>query len=377
MRILLWSEPFWPAIGGVERLVVPLVRYLAGRGHEILVVTNQKKARSAPEIDLGGATILRLDMVGALDRRDPAEIVAIQIQIREANKEFAPDIFHLFTAMLSAYFYLQIYRKIDCPILHTEQTGCFQLNSPNSLQRLAMDSADWHSTCSHANARMIVCFFAGIASRLSVIVNGIEVPEGAPDMMPPESAPVLLCLGRHQLKQKGFDVALAAMPAILLRHPGARLVIAGDGPDRNGLLAKVAQLGLSKHVDFPGWVHPDRVQAMIGRCSVMIVPSRFEPFGLVATEAGAASRACIVSNVDGLPEIVEDGVTGRLVPPDDPAAIATVVNELLEAPSTLEAMGRAARVRVERLFRFERFCREYEDLYYRITRSISRQAHER
>jgi glycogen(starch) synthase len=377
MRVLIWSDPFWPAIGGVERLVVPFVRYLTGRGHEVLVLTNQKKAESSTEVDLAGAAILRLDMVGALERQDPEEVLGIQIEIGKVIREFGPDIVHLFAAIHSAYFYSRNYRKIRCPVLYTEQTGWFRLDNPNSLQRDMMDSADWFSTCSQRNAETIAARFPSIASRMSVIVNGIDLPKDAPDPMPPASAPVLLCLGRHHLEQKGFDLALAAMPAILLQHPNARLVIAGDGPDRTRLLAMREELGLSKHVDFPGWVSPDRTQAMIGHSSLVIIPSRFEPFGLVAAETGAAGRACVASDVGGLSEIVDDGVTGRLVPREDTGAIARAVNELLDAPARLEAMGRAARVRIGRSFRFDQFSREYEDLYCRLTRSIPIRVHGR
>ncbi len=377
MRLLILSDPFWPGIGGVERLVVPLVRYLAGRGHEVLVLTGQRKTDSCPEADLSGATVIRLDTFGTLDRKDPREILGIQSRFGNVIREFEPDLLHLFAAIHSAYFYSRNYRKIRCPILYTEQTGWFRLDSPNSLQRQVMGSADWYSTCSHASARTMLRNFPGIASRTSVIVNGIDLPEEATTPMPPASAPVLLCIGRHHLDQKGFDVALAAMPAILGRHPDARLVIAGDGQDRPRLLELASELSLSAHVDFPGWVHPDRVQALIGRCSLMIVPSRFDPFGLVAAEAGAASRACVASDVNGLAEIVEDEVTGRLVPPEDPAAIAEATIELLDDPEKLQAMGEAARGRVERLFRFDRFSREYEDLYSRLIRTIPGCEHDR
>ncbi len=377
MRIVLWSDPFWPSIGGVERLVVPLVRALSDRGHDVLVITNQRKAESAPELDLGTARVVRLDMVGALDRRDPAEILGIQSQVARAIREFEPQVVHLFAAMLSAYFYARIARRIRCPILYTEQTGWFRLESPNSLQRQVMESADWFATCSHASARSIGELFPAIGPRMTVIVNGIDLPPAPGDGPPPLDPPILLGLGRHHLDQKGFDVAVAAMPAILARRPDARLVLAGDGPDRERLEGQVVASGLPEHVQFPGWVHPERVHETIGQSTMMLVPSRFDPFGLVAAETGAAGRACVASAVGGLAEIVVDGETGRLVPPDDPPALAAAVLGLLEDPVALVAMGRAARQRVERCFRFDRFVDESEALYATLIESIPRRDHDR
>jgi glycosyltransferase involved in cell wall biosynthesis len=112
MRILLWTDPFWPSIGGVERLVVPMVRTLAAHGHQLLIVTNQQKSPVAQEIDLNGSRIVRLPMLEALDKRNPAEILDVQTRIATLIRDFRPDVFHLFAAMLSAYFYARNYRRV-------------------------------------------------------------------------------------------------------------------------------------------------------------------------------------------------------------------------------------------------------------------------
>jgi glycosyltransferase involved in cell wall biosynthesis len=377
MRILFWTDPFWPCIGGVERLAVPFIRAMAGHGHQVLVITNQQKSADAQEIDLKGSQIVRLPMLEALDKRNPAELIDVQVKIGKLIRDFRPDVVHLFAAMLSAYFYARNYRKIRCPILFTEQTGWFRLETPNSLQRQVMESADWYSTCSLANARALGSLFPKTTDTMSVIMNGIDLSREYTYSDPPTDPPILLCMGRHQLSQKGFDLAVAAMPAILRRFPRAKLLIAGDGQDRKHLESMVVEMGLSANIEFVGWVHPDRVQALISQVTLMIVPSRFDPFGLVAAETGAAFRPCVASNVGGLAEIIENGRTGRLVKPEDPAAIAEAVCELLAKPQALGTIGKAAHERVSRLFRFERFVQEYEELYEKLVKSFPSRTHDR
>jgi glycogen synthase len=375
MRILLWSDPFWPSIGGVERLVVPLVRALAGDGHQVLVITNQQKSAAAEEIDLNGAEVARLPMLETLDRRNPEEVVQVQRKVGSLIRDFGPDIFHLFTALLSSFFYARNRRSVHCPVLYTEQTGWYRLAAPNSLQRQVLESVDWYAACSRSTAQALGAFFPRATDRMSVIMNGIQISGEYTYSDPPTDPPVLLCMGRHHISQKGFDLAVAAMPEILRRFPRAKLLIAGDGPDRPVLEKMVSEMGLSQNVEFFGWVHPDRIASLLERVTLMIVPSRFDPFGLVAAETGAAFRPCVASNLDGLAEIIEDRRTGRLVKPEDPAAIAEAVCDLLSKPQQLGAIGKAAHERVTRLFRFERFVQEYEQLYERIIKKFPKAVH--
>ena len=130
----------------------------------------------------------------------------------------------------------------------------------------------------------------------------------------------LLAIGRIIL-EKGFDLAIDAMPHILAHVPDAELVIAGDGPERADLQAKVCALGLTRHLSLPGWTPPEAVLREMCGAMAVLVPSRWnEPFGLVALEAAWAGRPVIALNRGGLPEIVRDGETGFLVPGEDPAA---------------------------------------------------------
>jgi glycogen(starch) synthase len=204
-----------------------------------------------------------------------------------------------------------------------------------------------------------------ISDRSSVIYNGLEMPELAPEPLPFE-APTLLCAGRV-VRDKGFDVAVSAFATVRRRFPKARLVIAGDGPARAELEQQAAEMGVREAVDFLGWVPPEKIPALMNSATLALVPSRWrEAFGLVALQAMQMARPVVASDVGGLPEVVAHGETGLVVPKEDPEVVAQAVTRLLENPSLAQEMGAAGRRRASLLFGFDRYLEEHEILYRRL-----------
>jgi glycosyltransferase involved in cell wall biosynthesis len=157
----------------------------------------------------------------------------------------------------------------------------------------------------------------------------------ASPVVKPPAEPVVLFLGGDD-RVKGGDVLLAAWPLVRRVVPSARLRIVGGSPGRE--CEGVAHLGrLSR----------SRVAEELDRALVLAVPSRSEGLGRVVLEASSRGRAVVATRAGGLPELVEDGVTGLLVEPDDPSALAEAVATLLADPARAGAMGREARRRVE------------------------------
>jgi glycogen(starch) synthase len=208
-------------------------------------------------------------------------------------------------------------------------------------------------------------FFPETIDHSSLILNALTMP-ALPPSRPPLDPPRLLAIGRL-VPEKGFDVAIDAMPSVLARHPAVRLTIAGDGSEREALQRRAERLSVSQAVEFLGWVAPDEVPALIARSSMVVMPSRWrEPFGLVALEAAQGGRPIVATTRGGLPEIVVSGETGLLVDSDDPRALAEGVLYLLDRPGMATRMGAAARERAERRFDWETFVDAYDRLYRRL-----------
>jgi glycosyltransferase involved in cell wall biosynthesis len=151
----------------------------------------------------------------------------------------------------------------------------------------------------------------------------------------------------------GIDLLLHAFAALRGARdsaPPTRLVIAGEGTARAALQTLARSLGLEGLVEFLGDVAHARVPALLGSFSVYVALSRRESFGVGVAEASACGVPVVVSDVGGLPEVVEAGVTGEIVPTEDPAAAAGAIRRLLEDPVRASAMGRAGRERIQRRF---------------------------
>lgn len=145
--------------------------------------------------------------------------------------------------------------------------------------------------------------------------------------------------------EKGVDTLLRAMPEVLLHLPDARLVVIGDGSERQYLESLTQSLSLNASVTFIG-ARYDASQLMYA-LDVLVMPSLTEGYGLTAVEAMAAARPVIASNVGALPEVVEDGRTGYLVPPCDPNALARRIVDVLNNPVRAKAMGEAGKQKIE------------------------------
>jgi glycosyltransferase involved in cell wall biosynthesis len=160
---------------------------------------------------------------------------------------------------------------------------------------------------------------------------------------PPGEGPVIGFVGRLDPAKGPLDLVRAA-PAIRSCAPGARVVLVGGGPYGGGdpgYTAEVRRTAEANGVACFGWI--DGAAGLMGALDVLVLPSRREAFGTVLAEAMAAGTPVVATRVGGLPELVEDGVTGALVAPGDPAALAAGVLRVLEQR---ELMGARARERV-------------------------------
>jgi glycogen synthase len=151
----------------------------------------------------------------------------------------------------------------------------------------------------------------------------------------------LLGFAGRLVYEKGAQYLVHALPYLRHHHPGLRLVIAGDGPYRPDLRGEVQRLGLDGVVSFAGFVG-EHLPAVLAATDAVVVPSIYEPFGMVALEAAATGTPLAVSATGGLTEIVQSGVTGMTFPTKDPHALAEAVAVLLADRTHAQHLARTA-----------------------------------
>jgi glycosyltransferase involved in cell wall biosynthesis len=160
----------------------------------------------------------------------------------------------------------------------------------------------------------------------------------------------LLVVGRLRIR-KGVDVLLAALPELRRRHPAVRLLIAGGGEHQAALERRCAELDLGEAVTFLGRAEAARVRCLLRGAAALVVPSIYEGMPLVVLEAMDAAVPVVASRVSGIPEVVEDGCTGWLVQPEDPASLAAALGAALADPEEARRRGAAGRRRLDERFR--------------------------
>jgi glycosyltransferase involved in cell wall biosynthesis len=361
MRVLFWAEAFFPDLGGVEVFGLHLMRALEKRGHHFSVITSlTSTAQSAEEEFSRNISIYRFPFRAALANQNLRQIRELQRQVADLKQRLRPDLIHLNSTLPSTFFHLQTAKACPIPVLLTlHMPGTAAFAGADGLLAKVLQSVDLVTAVSTSVYSEACQANPDLGDRLRLVYNCIPAPHLAPPSPPRRR---VLCLGRLT-HQKGFDVAIQAFSAVLKRCPEARMQVVGGGEERAALENQATRLGIEGSVEFTGWVQPERVAEVMANSTMILMPSRYEPFGLVALEAAHMARPVIGSRVDGLQEVVEDGVTGLLIEKDKPHLLADAIVTLLERPEICVQLGRAGRKRARRLFDFEAFVESYEKLY--------------
>lgn len=363
MRVLYWTDWYLPHIGGVETFSARLLPEVVRRGHEVTVVAGHHASGFPDMVDWEGVTVRRFPFHPVLAAGDVRRTLEVLRDVALLKQAVQPDVVHLNTLGPSVLFHLETARRSPTPVLLTMHSPVMDdASRTDTLYGRALRSPDRVNCNSRAVHADLCARVPELRDRASVTYYGMDPPAVEPAPRPRER-PVVLGYGR-MVADKGFDVALRAFDVVRRRHPSAHLRLVGDGAARPELEGLVKELDLRDSVTFTGAVEPGRIPQIINESSLVVVPSRWnEPFGLVALEAALMARPVVAARVGGLPEVVEEGLTGLLVPREDHVALAEAVVYLLHNFTEADHMGEIARERARARFSWFRCVDEYERLY--------------
>ena len=372
----------FPTVGGSGMVASQLGAKLAGRGHTVHVFSSGVPAR------LGyGREHCHLHRVDPV-LRPPVEHGAYALTLAGALAEVTLrerlDILHVHYAIphaASALLARQIVEasgglapQIVTTLHGTDVTSLGGDPALRSVTRHSTLQSDLITTPSLSLRRSALDTMQLPAdTRIEVVPNFVDLEEFRPTqdraslyrLFPRlewngPSRPAILLHASNFRALKRVGDAVVALSEVIRERP-AVLVLVGDGPEREGVEKLAGALGLGSNVTFLG--EQLHLGGLFAQADLFVLPSEQESFGLAALEALASGVPVVASDVGGLPEVVRDGETGRLVPPHEPRALAAAVLDLLRDEPRRAAMGRAARADAMARFRPEPVLDRFEALY--------------
>jgi glycosyltransferase involved in cell wall biosynthesis len=236
---------------------------------------------------------------------------------------------------------------------------------PIGMQSFVARRMDRVLTSSHASGRAIRRDFGVRRDRLEMVWNGLDTELYSPDPSVARSESEILCVGRASDPNKGIRTLIAALAKL---PPPARLTLVDAGSSGEDARKWARSAGCADRLDITGRIPNEELVNLYRRAALLVVPSRYEGFGLPAVEAMACGTPVVAASAGALPEVLEVGRGGVLVPRDDPEALAKAVAALLEQPELRKEMGSRARPLVEATFSWSRVAERTARIYHEVLR---------
>lgn len=352
--------------GGAERTLIDIVTHLDRRRFRVEVACLFRAGELARELE---AVDVPVTVLGMSPSVRPDNWLRVAQLVRSIN----PDIVHAhlpdacWYALPAAWW-----GRVPARIGHVQNVYRHWPAKLRLLDGLCMSVAGGVVVCSYAVQQFCEARRGYPLSRIRVIHNSVDL--GRFDSLPsrdearsalglPTEGPVITAVA-SLTPQKGHSDLLEAVAKVRTDFPNLLLLLVGRGPLRDALEDMARRLGLAENVHFLG-ARKD-VPAILAASDVAVLSSHWEGLSLALAEAGAAGLPVVATEVDGIPEIVQHGVTGLLVPPRRPQLLAEALHALLRDPSRRQQMGEAARRWVAERFSVERMVRETESLYVEL-----------
>ncbi len=372
--MLSWEYPPL-VVGGIAAHVDGLARALARAGHEVVVFTLYHP--DAPEDSVvHGVRVLRshTDLPWIPESDLVARMASsnhLLVQLSARLNGWKPDVVHAHD-WLVAWAADTLGALWDVPVvatIHATERGRHGGHLPAGLPAV-INAVEWWLTyearhvicCSAFMRREIIDGFELPIEKLHLVPNGVDPALWAPPVPAPPREPLVVAWGRVQY-EKGFQVLAGAMARLRNRVPGIRCVIAGRGTYLPELQMQVDVEGVSDIVHLAGFVPDDQLRSMLHHAGCAVIPSMYEPFGIVALEAMASGAAVVAARTGGLAEIVDNTGAGLLFEPGNRDELADRIAEALTAPGKADSLRSSAARLLDQRYSWDAIAASTIDVY--------------
>ena len=383
--VLIFSIEFPPHLGGAATYARNLAVGLSDTGHNVTVLTISRREEVDNQaridrtlLESNGIAVKRIGFVPKF------YLVVMARALRRLLRErsFSALIIADSGAQKSSAFFLRLPDLPTWTVFHGSEADNYfgkstlplRLAGAPSRMRKLFNRLSGCIAVSHWIRSQIVGLLPELDDRCTVVHHGVEFDErllavsrnDAKTSLGIHTSKHVVFSASRLIEQKGQDVLLRAFAIAGKKEPDLLLLIAGDGPARPGLEALATSEGVADRVRFMGRLDSGRMDACYRACDVFAQPSRypFDSFGLVYLEANACGRAVIAGNTAGIPESVEDGVSGFLVDPLDVDRISELLLRFARDSEFRSRLEAGAVERVRREFSLEAMARKTADLVF-------------
>ncbi len=382
--MLSWEYPPL-VVGGIAAHVDGLARAMQRAGHEVVVFSLHHPDEPDDAV-VDGVRVMRADPGlpwlpddDLVARMASANHQLVQLSTQLGN--WKPEVIHAHD-WLVAWAGDTLKSLLDIPLvatIHATERGRHGGHLPPGLPG-TINSIEWWLTyqareiiaCSRFMVREVISSFELPAEKVHLVPNGVDT-ERWKDAVPAPACqrePLVIAWGRIQY-EKGFQVLARAIGELRLRVPGVRCVIAGRGTYLPELQTQIDMEGVSDIVHLAGFVPDGELHEMLQRASCVVIPSLYEPFGIVALEGMAAGAPTIVARTGGLAEIVEGTDAGMLFEPGNHHELADRIADVLADPAAADRMRVNAAALLGRTYTWDAIAAETVEVYRTATASPS------
>jgi glycosyltransferase involved in cell wall biosynthesis len=368
--------PWDQECGGVASVVGHVGRHLRNKGHSVILIHPGHQDRLQARTTAWHFEGYQISLRPPYNRHAPVKSIAAfyyyllptLIQVARLLRQRKIDLVNIHYPT-DQFVYFALLRLVIGfrLVLSVHGADLFPGGHPKHryslTTRFLFSAADLVITPSESTLNDVVTVFPSLRNRTRFIHNAVDLAEFrvGPEGLPQKSK-YILCIANHNSK-KAVDILLRAFEELAKTDHGVDLWLVGDGPLRGDLERLARELGLGDRVQFLGARDREAVRRYLRDCLLFVLPSRAEPFGIAILEALASRKAVVGTAVGGVPEIIQDGVTGVLVPPDDPEALCKAMQGLLRNDVFRERLAEAGYQRVAQCFQWAAAGDRYESAF--------------
>lgn len=370
MKIGMVSSDFWPNVGGIAAHVEHLSQALSQRGHEVWVITAQKETPQTRFEQRGKVCVVRLFHPGHTNYDKVGHFVSLVSCLYRLKVARGLQILHAFVFEPDG---LATKLVPGVKRVFTVQHSRFMrvINRPRACLWMKFLLSHYDRVIYVSQEQLSAALRKGLNPHRNVLIpQGVDWErfkgQGLREQLRDQwgfipTDVVVLCPRRLSAKD-GVAHLVAAMPSILEHCPEAVFVITGNGSERAVLEDTVRRNRVSCRVRFVGDVPPDCMPLYYEACDLVVLPSLAEGTPIAALEAMAAGKPVVATRVGGTPQVLLDGLTGRLIPPANAAAISQAIIDLCLSPGQRMEMGRAGQLQAEK-FSWSQVAQQVEQCY--------------